>query len=178
MVQEVQTWVTRPRETTLETIEAVGTSSVKIREWRQTTWHYVNGCLATWNVRWHYSKSEWVRDSGEIISTDTTITSNNWNQEFTIRDGWVRVPVAWTYQITLYWGSSGSTSDYTIIIKWWWKELYTNTFTSTNDETVTFTANLGKFDKIEIWWEFYYWWSSDGATLTFSKKPVLTIQQL
>jgi hypothetical protein len=32
MVQEVQTAVTQPQETTLETIQAIGTSSVKIRE--------------------------------------------------------------------------------------------------------------------------------------------------
>ena len=53
MVQEVQTWVGITNETTLETIEAIGTSSFKIVEGRQTKGgRYASGCVASGNVYW------------------------------------------------------------------------------------------------------------------------------
>lgn len=177
MVQEVQTWVGITNETTLETIEAVGTSSFKIREWRQTTARYVNGCKATWNVQWSYSDGD-SRDSGQIKSQDTVITEMSGKQEFTMYDGWIRIPVAWTYQITLYRGSWWSTVNGTIFLKAGNRVLYTKTFAALGSETVVINADLGKFDTIEIRGEFYYKGSSSGFYAFFSTQPELTIQQL
>lgn len=175
MVQEVQTWVWITNETTLETIEAIGTSSFKIREWRQTTWHYSSWCTATGQVYFNY-QSWGSRDSWEIKSWNTTITSMTWKQEFVMSNGWVRVPVAWTYEITLTWGCGSYTHE--IIIKWWGKTLYSLSKTGSYSETVTFQADLWKFDTIEIWGHFYYSWSADAASMTFSTQPVLVIKQL
>ena len=176
MLQEVQTWVWITNETTLETIEAVGTSSFKIREWRQTTPRYVNNCEWKWKAAWYYS-NQWDRQSEEVLSTDTEILSQNWNQDYIIRDGWIRVPVAWTYQITFTWSGWSSTSNVTLILKGWWKELYRNEHTSSQTETVTVVANLWKFDLIEIWWSFYYKGSASGASLSLSVTSMI-IQQL
>ena len=176
MVQEVQTWVGITNETTLETIEAIGTSSFKIREWRQTTWHYSSWCTATGNVDRYYSESWGTRDSGEVLSTDTAITSMSGKQEFVMKDGGIRVPSAWTYEIKLYRSWGASTTWATVIIKWWWNVLYTKQFTSSNSETVTFMADLWKFDLIQLWGEFYYNWGATAASLRLSAD--LTIQQL
>lgn len=178
MVQEVQTWVGITNETTLETIEAIGTSSFKIIEGRQTKGeHYVSGCIADGNVKYTYHEGE-ERDSGEVMSTDTAILESLGKREFSIRNWGIRVPAAGTYSIQLTWGGGASTSNATIILKGGWKTLYTKTFTSSNSETVNLTADLGKFDLIEIRGQFYYKGSASVASMTFSTKPTLTIQQL
>ena len=176
MVQKVQTWVWITNETTLETIEAIGTSSFKIREWRQTTARYVNKCEWNGKVTWYWQTWD-ERQSEEVISTDTAIDSQNWNQEFIIDSGWIRVPVAWTYQITFTWSWWSSTSNATFILKWWDKELYSNEHTSSQTETVTVVANLWKFDLIELRWSFYYTGSSSSATMNIQVSSII-IQQL
>jgi hypothetical protein len=177
MPQEVQTGIWITQETTLETIEAVGTSSFKIREWRQTTPRYLSWCKASGDVTWHRSSGE-SKQWPDTKSTDTAITDNFWKQEYKMIDWWVAVPVAWTYEITLFrWGGS-SIDDATMILKAAWKTLYTKTFTSYNKETVTLIADLGKFETIEIRGNFNYKGSSISATLSFSDVPTLTIQQL
>lgn len=176
MVQEVQTGIWITNETTLETIEAIGTSSFKIREWRQTTARFVSGCSGSGSVSWYWSSWD-DRQSDEILSSDTAITDQNGNQEYSIRDGWIRVPVAWTYQITFTWTGWTSSNYNTLILKWWGKVLYTKEHTSNLTETVTLTVNLGKFDLIEIRSSFYYNGGSSAATLTNTVSSI-TIQQL
>ena len=103
MVQEVQTWVWITNETTLETIEAIGTSSFKIIEWRQTKGgHYVSGCVADGNVYYKYREGD-SRDSGELKSEDTAIIKNTWKSEFSIRNWGIRVPNGGSYAIELTW---------------------------------------------------------------------------
>lgn len=178
MVQDVQTWVWITNETTLETIEAIGTSSFKIVEWRQTKWgRYMSGCSGKWDVEWTY-QSGGSRESWVLKSQDTTITSSYWKQGFIMSNGGIRVPQQWTYQITLTWGWGGSTNDATIILKWGGKVIYTKKFTSSGTETVTVYADLGKFETIEIWGEFYYKGSASAASLWFIPVPTLKIQQL
>lgn len=178
MVQEVQTWVGITNETTLETIEAIGTSSFKIKEWRQTTGHYVSGCEADWNIEWTYT-SWGSRDSWEIQSTNMAINEIYWKQDFVIRDYWVRVPTSWTYQIWINWGWWWSTYKATLIVKAAGDVVYQQEtpFTPTTYST-SVRVDLWKFDTIEIRWQFYYQWSASSAILAFSTKPTLTIQQL
>lgn len=176
-MQEVQTGVWITNETTLETIEAIGTSSFKIREWRQTTARYVSGCKASGSVSWYYSSWGGTRDSWEVKSSNTTISEISGKQEFIIRDWGIRVPVAWTYEITFTWNWWGSTENDTLILKWWGNVLYTKEFTSYDEETVTITADLGKFDLIEIYGDLYYTWSSSAATLWLQVTSI-TIQQI
>ena len=179
-MQEVQTWIEIYDESTLDTIEAVGTSSRKIIEWRQTRGgHYVSNCEATGNVQWFYREGITDRDSYYLKSQDLEITSQTGNTEFIMQNGCVRIPQAWTYQCTLYWGSGWSDFSWTIYIIVWRKNVYTKTFTgSYQRETVTFIFNAGKFDELELGWEFYYSWYNTNMNFSFSGQPTMTIQQL
>jgi hypothetical protein len=177
-MQEVQTWIEIYDESTLETIEAVGTSSRKIIEWRQTRWRHISsGCVATGNVSRYYD-SMWPSESGYVASQDMAVSSQTWWVEYIIQDGWVRIPLGWTYQCTLtrWWWSTYH--EMTIYIKVWGKTVYTNTFSWGNQtETVSFIFNAWKFQLLELWWEFtVLWWPS--IMLEFTLKPTMTIQQL
>lgn len=177
-MQEVQTWIEIYDESTLDTIEAVGTSSRKIIEWRQTRGgHFSSRCVATGNVTWYYDSG--ISDSsGYVASEDLDITSLSWNVEYIIWDGWVRLPLAWSYQCTLTWWWGSTYWEQTIYIKVWGNTVYTNTFTNTyQTETVTFIFNAGKFDLLELWWEYHVtgW---PNIELSFILQPEITIQQL
>lgn len=176
MVQEVQTWVWITNETTLETIEAVGTSSFKIIEGRQTKGgHYVSECEGTGGVTWHYVSPNTT--SPEIKSTDLTITTNTWKREFVIRNWGIRVPAQWSYQITITWGSSWN-SNGTMILKVGGKEVYRKLLYSATSTTDTFVVDAGKFDTIEMWGQFEYTGSAPSASIVFSPKPTITVKQL
>ena len=179
MVQEVQTWVGITNETTLETIEAIGTSSFKIVEGRQTKGgRYASGCVASGNVYWTY-KSPWSRDSGVLKSTDTTISSSYGKQDFTISNWGIRVPMHGTYSIDLTrWGAASGVYDATIFLKISGETIYTKKFTRAQTETVNLIRDLGKFDTIEIWGQFYYNSSNTTFNAYFSTIPTLTIKQL
>lgn len=145
MVQEVQTSVNQPIETTLETIQAVGTSSVKIVEGRQTTWgRFAYWCKASWN------KSMYAPDTQQIT---LTISSSYWNTEFLKVDGGIRIPLAWAYEIVAEcrWGNIGWWVNFTHYIKSWDTDLF-NVVTSNNNDTITSskTVNLGKFDIVKV----------------------------
>ena len=175
MVQEVQTSVERPVETTLETIEAIGTSSFKIIEWRQTRgWHYASKCTASGTVSWYYS-NQWDRDSEEIQSSNMAISENVGKQDYEIRSLGVRVPQAWTYQVTIRWSWWSNASNATIYVKCWWNVVYTKEHTSSQTETVVVNADMWKFDLVEVRGSFHYKWSSTAATLSLSYS--LDIQQ-
>lgn len=176
MVQEVQTSVERPVETTLETIEAIGTSSIKIIEWRQTRgWHYASKCTASGTISWSYQRP-WDPQSEEVESEDMAIDSNTGKQDYEIRQLWARVPQAWTYQITLTWRWWSSTSNATMILICWWKVVYTLEHTSNQTDTVTLLVDMWKFDLVEAWGTFYYKGSSSAATLSITYS--MDIQQL
>lgn len=175
MVQEVQTGIGITQQTTLETIEAIGTSSFKIREWRQTTDRFTRGCVATGNVS-AYLPNTWT--SAITKSTDLAITEQTGKEGFSMSGGWIRIPVAWAYQIMLHWGWGGSNVESTISIRTSNRELYTKTFSgSSQKEDVLIPADLGKFETVQLRWKFK-WNGSWPVTLTFSTTPVLTIQQL
>jgi hypothetical protein len=176
MVQEVQTSTTPIVENTLETIEAIGTSSRKIIENRQTRWgHYASKCSASWTVKWYYD-NQWGRQSEEIESDNLTISESTGKQSFELRDLWIRVPQAWTYQITLTWSWWSSTANNTMILRCWWNVVYTKEHTSSQTETVILLVDMWKFDLVEAWSSFYYKGSASAASLTNTYS--LDIQQL
>lgn len=181
MVQEVQTWVWVYNETTLETIEAIGTSSFKIVEWRQTKGgHYTSSVETSWTSTWDYIRDVTPRQSPMVVSTDMAISSSSWKAEFTLSNYWIRVPAPWTYQITLHWSWWASTFQPTVyLIRWVNKSdtvLYTKTFSAHDEETITLNVDLGKFEIITIRWSFYYSGSAwvSNPTLVYT----LTLQQL
>lgn len=178
MVQEVQTSVAIPQENTLETIEAIGTSSFKIVEWRQTRgWHYSSSTKVSGSASWYYDNSG-SRQSPKVQAS-MGLNSATWKATYAVRAWSVRVPTAWTYQLTLYrawWSSRFSATIY--MVKWensWDTQLYTKTFYS-NTETVNFTFDLGKFDVITFRFSFYYNWDSSWSLMSSSYN--LTLKQL
>lgn len=177
MVQEVQTWVWVYNETTLETIEAIGTSSFKIVEWRQTKgWHYVSSVTASWGASWSYSSSgAWNRQSPDIKAT-LSLSNPVWKYEYAIDDGGVRVPVPWTYEVTITasWGAWTMTVN-SKVIKSDWTVIYTAT-TYWGSDTKVVKLDLGKFETLYAIFDFYYSWSSSWAFLSGS--ITMDIQQL
>lgn len=156
MVQEVQTGIWITNETTLETIQAIGTSSVKIVEWRQTRWgRYYYSCEADW------------QDSQAAPATEVTpisITSSYGNTEFKEVDDGIRIPQAWWYEITMRckgW-NIGSWINIKHSLRANGTEIFSITTTNNNDtKTDTVTVNLWKFDILKIvsiWtWTEWYW---------------------
>lgn len=178
MVQEVQTPAWYVNESTLETIEAVGTSSRKILEWRQTRWgRNVSRCEATGNVSYQYRQGQTPKDSEYIESDNITITDTFGDKDFSIVSNRICLPVIWWYSCELTRWIGPSIWTWTIYVNVGDTTVYTNTL-SANSETVTFTFNAGKFDKLTIWWEFSYTWSSTAASITFSPQPTLKIQSI
>lgn len=165
MVQEVQTWVGITNENTLETIEAIGTSSFKIKEWRQTTARYTVGRSGTCRPSsFQYRQGETDRWSEEQESSYIVETETWGNQDFQIKDAGVRVPTAWTYECHIYWGANGVNNKYIIKVKvgktvYYSKEI-DNPSWMTYDEA-TFYMNLWKFDIVKVVWVFYYGGSND-----------------
>ena len=175
MVQEVQTSITQTQETTLETIQAIGTSSFKIVEWRQTKgWHYVGWGKTT---GWQYNYGASTTVTSPITQISITLDSEYWKYNYSIVNGWIRVPIAWTYEIEIswYWGSSLNSSA--IFIKNWTTQnspnLYTNTFLTAGSEVKTITVDLGKFDIITAWWQVWIygggWYVNGRVTLDYIK---------
>jgi len=164
MLQEVQTWVWIYNESTLETIEAIGTSSFKIVEWRQTKGgHYISSATGEWMAIWDYVDT-WPRQWPMVVSTDMTITSSSWQASFAVANNWLRVPRAWTYEVTVDrrgWSSTYSGVMYAIRGTTENDEiLYTKSFSANYSEVITFNVDLGKFEVITIWGKFYYSWTA------------------
>jgi len=168
MVQQVQQWVINTPETTLETIEAVGTSSKKLIDWRQTTGeHFVWWCTTTWSVSWWYNYHTWNRSSW-MVQGNLWISTTRWPRTFSIVDKGIRVPKWWTYRLDMSWyGWSGSMKS-TIYIKKGTsasdETIYTYTSYSSETRTLSKILTLWKFDTISMRWDFYYSWSSDYAS--------------
>lgn len=180
MVQEVQTWVWITNETTLETIEAIGTSSFKIIEWRQTKGqHYVSYFQGTTGAAWSYT-NQWSRDSW-MIKGSISLTDMTWQKEYMMRDGWVVVPTAWTYHITLTGNNAWPTFQVTMHLKRWLNssspDIRSKQDTYNQNDSADFTVDLGKFDTITFRTEFYYTGGATSANLP-AWLTKLTIQQL
>lgn len=181
MVQQVQQWVINTPETTLETIEAVGTSSKKLIEWRQTTGeHFIWWCTATWSIHWWYDYHTGNRSSW-TLQGDMTLSTTRWPRIFIIVDKGVRVPKWWTYKLDMVWRWGYSSMRATIYVKkgtsFSDETIYTGVTYANADITVSNVLNLGKFDTISIWWDFYYSWSADYASWDISISS-LTLTEL
>lgn len=170
MVQEVQTWVWITNETTLETIEAIGTSSFKIVEWRQTKGgHYVGGCKSSCSIYYNYQQAWGNRDSG-LLKWNVNLTESVWKAEFIKVNGGIRVPVAWSYEISYKCEVGSSVNEWGIYIKRWTDASSPNIFslvTTSGSKTKewSFIIDLGKFEILTVWTDFHYSGSAGGATL-------------
>lgn len=169
MVQEVQTSVIQPIETTLDTIQAIGTSSFKIVEWRQTKWwHYVGWWKTTW---WRYQYTGSTTITSPVTQISVTLDSSYGKYDYSIVNGGIRVPIAWTYEIEISWYWGAATNSSTIYIKRWTNQnsenIYTNSFGSAWSEVKKIVLDLWKFEIITAWWQVWIYggrWSVTGAT--------------
>lgn len=179
MVQEVQTAVTFQNETTLETIEAVGTSSRKIIEWRQTIWwHNISRCEAWGNVGYRYISGTTPKQSDYIESTDLAITSSVGDYEFSMVGNGIRLPVKWWYQFDVSRGLSTIPRTANFYLYVGDVLAYTDIITNNGTKTTTFQINAWKFDLVTIWADFNYWGSSGTAWITLNPAAQLRIQLL
>lgn len=182
MVQQVQQWVINTPETTLETIEAVGTSSKKLIEWRQTTGeHFVWWCTGSWSLSWWYDYHTWNRYSWTKQMTNLSIGTTRWPRTFSKVDYGIRVPKWWTYKLDMVWRWWGYSLQATIYVKkgtsFSDETIYTASSYENTNITVSKILTLGKFEIITVRWEFYYWWSSDYASAAINVSS-LTLTEL
>lgn len=99
MVQEVQTDVARRTESTLETIEAIWTSSRKIIIDRQTRQKYYGASGITYNQTIPYaSYSPWTTDD---MSGTVTFSDKIWELDYLNVEDAARIPIQWNYSITV-----------------------------------------------------------------------------
>lgn len=179
MIQEVQTPVNPVNETTLETIEAIGTSSRKIIEWRQTRWwHSISICEATGNVEWRYESGVSWNPSDYIESENLTISNITWNIEFSMSGSAIRLPVQWGYVCDIEWGLNTIPREANFYVKVWNTVIYTDYLDTVWTKTATVNFNAWKFDKLTIWADFLYKGSSSTAGIILSPAPTLRLQLL
>ena len=164
MVQEVQTWIWITNETTLETIQAVWTSSVKIREGRQTIKKFKSGASVSGSISWTYH-NDGSRQSDRVQCKNLSITSYYWDESFYIRDYWVYIPSLWTYEVYVDWYWATSQRNVSLKLEVDGKILYTKTLNAWNPtDKNTILLNLWKYNCVKVWGQFYYWGSNTAAT--------------
>lgn len=170
MVQEVQTQWNRYQ--TPEIIPWVWISERRIKEHTQVTPDITYSCS------WNSDSASWIvwgatPDIKEYASFH--ISSQSWEVRFVIVDWWIRIPLAWIYEIT--WNA-----------QWWLTWIAANNHLEINGKTIstivtnpywtakTFRTNLWKFDIIKFNFTAHYWWS-DGNWIS-SRVTSITIQKL
>lgn len=151
-IQEVQTSITTTPENTLETIEAIWTSSRKIIIWRQTrerislaweSWATLSYYVPDTPIDW-YTETEW----------EGTITNVVWELIYSKSGEWVRLPLEWSYQLTINcfrWSQNPSgTITATTRVLADRKQVYSydNSANSAHQDTINIT--VGKFTVIEM----------------------------
>lgn len=97
MTQEVQTPMINPPLTTLEVIEWVGTSSEKIKYWRQTTYRTISYCTAD------VKTSTYTAAAYETMTIDWKFSNlvTNGKTDYYIGADYLRFPTEWSYEITI-----------------------------------------------------------------------------
>ena len=157
MVQEIQAdlnWFVTPNR-----IEGIWISERKIKEHYQVTPKVWFECEASWDVMMY----AWNSDR-DFPNTKWTLTlTQSWLTEFSLVDGWIRIPIAWWYlaELTIGWWSSNFQT--TVTLKTANTTILTWSFNN-GTQTVSTILNFWKFDVLEFWVAWYYSWSSTGAS--------------
>ena len=94
MVQEVQQQGNRYQ--TPNEIQGIWNIRRRVKEHTQVTPQFTTKCEANWAVDliapwWSWSMTKWT----------FTVTSQSGEMEFKVVDGWIRIPRAWIYKITI-----------------------------------------------------------------------------
>lgn len=172
-MQEVQTTLDYKAE--LNLIEWVWHQENRVKEHTQVESAFWYSCTATWQAYYHVETSE-SRQS-EISQWTLSITEMYGNTEYKIKDGWVRIPLAWPYLVEislLWWWSTMLVTNY---IKVWDKVVYqldTNSAITTVTEQIV--LNLWKFDILTFWGSMYY--SGTWTSATWNSRATINIKRI
>lgn len=149
MVQEVQTDVVKRTETTLETIEAIWTSSRKIIIDRQTRQRYYWASGITYSQTIPYdSYSPWTTSD---MSGTVTLSNKIWGMDYLKIDNTARIPIQWNYSIT-------------VTPQPWWVAGTFKTKLRVNDDVVMEITRSTNDSTPETW--YYILWKFDLVKVT------------
>lgn len=159
-MQEVQRTLDYKAE--LNLIEWVWHQENRVKEHTQVEAAFGYECTASWEANYHATNTE--RQSTTNQWTLTLWTTRG-ATEFRIKDGWIRIPLAWPYLVRISvigWSSSGTVTNYIRVND----EVVYQQDTSSPSVTVTndVVLNLWRYDIISFRWDMYYSWSSSSYT--------------
>lgn len=169
-IQQVQTPIDTTQETTLETIEAIWTSSRKIIIWRQTRQKIYGESWATltftaptrtYQPEWFYPDLEWTWTVSDVV----------WELSYNQQWNWMRLPLQSSYSLTITPAKWRSTWYWPVVtttrVRLAGKTIYTYNSSSTADYSETITVTAWKFSvlTIELDMELPTTWST-GWTAT------------
>ena len=169
-IQQVQTPIDTTQETTLETIEAIWTSSRKIIIWRQTRQKIYGESWATYTFtapsqsyqpEWFYPDLEWTWSVSNVI----------WELAYNQQWNGMRLPLQSSYSLTITPASWRATWYWDVVtttrVRVWGKTVYTYESHRTDGHTDTITITAWKFSVVTVEMDMYLpTTSSTGWTAT------------
>jgi len=175
MVQQVQTDVNITPENTLETIEAIWTSSRKIIIGRQTRERIYWESWATLSFASNtISATSW--DYYDNLDGTATLTDVVWDLAYTLWGNWVRIPLQWNYQLTIntaHWSTTWAwVTTTTTRVRVDWVTVYTYDNPVNQDHIDTINMTIGKFSVVSMEQDgtttktnSYVWWQTSTVTI-------------
>ena len=152
MVQEVQTPMIIPPLTTLEVIEWVGTSSEKIREWRQTIGRTISYCMADVSTDRYYITA-WETITGiEWLFSNLVNTGKT---DYAIGTKYLRFPMEWSYEITVIPFTWYSTFHVTTMVYIDWVQIYSYLSNDGNDREDKIKLDVWKYSRLTVQFKAY-----------------------
>ena len=174
-LQEVQTAVDITPENTLETIEAIWTSSRKIIIWRQTRQRLYGESGATlafvvprvdYQPAWFYPNLEWT----------WSVSDEVWELAYTPQWNWMRLPIQSSYSLNITTVKWRSSSYWPIVattrVKLSGDTIYSYDSSSSADHSETITVIAGKFSvlTIEVDMSLPTYWTIDWTAIVKVQK--------
>ena len=150
MVQQVQKAIEITPENTLETIEAIWTSSRKIIIWRQTRQKLYGQSWVTYNQEIPYQS--YPIGTYEDMSGTVTLSDKVWDLDYLLVWDAVKIPLQWNYSVTITpewrWGANYWKATTKLWINW---QVAWQTTRVDNDLTpATLYLVLWKFDLLKL----------------------------
>lgn len=152
MVQEVQTPVEATPINTLETIEAIWTSSRKIIIWRQTRDRPYGESKITLTLSLEPDLTP--REETDDLRGDPVISDEAWEFTYTQIWDWIRIPLGGTYRLTVTTPSYRNNSSWsvypTVKVRAWSRVIYKYYNEEHSIHTETVIVSLGRFDVLSL----------------------------
>lgn len=151
-IQQVQTPIDTTQETTLETIEAIWTSSRKIIIWRQTRQKIYgeSGATYTFVTPLEYQNAWTYHD----LEGTGTVSDEIWELSYNQQGNWMRLPLQSSYSLTITPASWRATAYWDVVrttrVLVGGKIVYTYDSTRTDGHTDTITITAWKFAVVTV----------------------------